>query len=262
MQNFKMFRELCGDDTLKDVVIVTHMWGEVSWEIGEAQEAKLASNDLFFRPVLEKRGQFFQHDDTLGSANAILHLLVWNNPQALRIQCELVDDHMDISQTAAAEELNHELMVQEWQHDEEKQRVQVEMEVAMKQQIDMRKAQEQVEQRRMQEGILKAETVAQCQMAELQAENMRIEQEMKETAERAKVKTERIAVEYQQHLHKEAEQVKQQNQVEAVEHAALENSMRQQEDEWRRAHKAEQLHIQEEIARAEAEAQQLEDEPQ
>ena len=49
---------------------------------------------------------------------------------------------MDISQTAAAEELNHELMVQEWQHDEEKQRVQVEMEVAMKQQIDMRKAQE------------------------------------------------------------------------------------------------------------------------
>ena len=80
MQNFKMFRELCGDDTLKDVVIVTHMWGEVSWEIGEAREAKLASNDLFFRPVLEKRGQFFQHDDTLGSANAILHLLVWNNP--------------------------------------------------------------------------------------------------------------------------------------------------------------------------------------
>lgn len=80
MQNFKMFRELCGDDTLKDVVIVTHMWGEVSWEIGEAREAKLASNDLFFRPVLEKRRQFFQHDDTLGSANAILHLLVWNNP--------------------------------------------------------------------------------------------------------------------------------------------------------------------------------------
>jgi hypothetical protein len=37
-RNFKMFREICGENTLKNVVIVTNTWGAVSKEIGEARE--------------------------------------------------------------------------------------------------------------------------------------------------------------------------------------------------------------------------------
>ncbi|KAJ3498496.1 hypothetical protein NLJ89_g10213 [Agrocybe chaxingu] len=40
-RNFKMFHELCGDSTLKNVVILTNMWGEVSREVGEARDTDI-----------------------------------------------------------------------------------------------------------------------------------------------------------------------------------------------------------------------------
>jgi len=49
-----MFRELCGDSTLKNVILVTNMWGDVSGSVGEARERELARE--FFKPVLEGAG--------------------------------------------------------------------------------------------------------------------------------------------------------------------------------------------------------------
>ena len=48
-RNFKM----CGDGTLKNIVIVTHMWGQVSKEVGEAREAKLKKEEKFFKSALD-----------------------------------------------------------------------------------------------------------------------------------------------------------------------------------------------------------------
>jgi len=126
-RNFKMFRELCGESTLKNVVVVTNMWSEVSREVGEAREAELASRDIFFKPVLDKGAQLVRHENTQESAEAIMHYLISNHPLALRIQRELVDQHMDISQTAAGEELNRELMEQIRRHREEMRALQEDM---------------------------------------------------------------------------------------------------------------------------------------
>jgi hypothetical protein len=126
-RNFKMFRELCGESTLKNVVVVTNMWSEVSREVGEAREAELASRDIFFKPVLDKGAQLVRHENTQESAQAIMHYLISNHPLALRIQRELVDQHMDISQTAAGEELNRELMEQIRRHREEMRALQEDM---------------------------------------------------------------------------------------------------------------------------------------
>ena len=122
-----MFRELCGESTLKNVVVVTNMWSEVSREVGEAREAELASRDIFFKPVLDKGAQLVRHENTQESAQAIMHYLISNHPLALRIQRELVDQHMDISQTAAGEELNRELMEQIRRHREEMRALQEDM---------------------------------------------------------------------------------------------------------------------------------------
>ena len=46
-RNFKMFRELCGDSSLKNVILVTNMWGEVSEAVGETREQELTTN--FFK---------------------------------------------------------------------------------------------------------------------------------------------------------------------------------------------------------------------
>ncbi|KAF7374714.1 hypothetical protein MSAN_00356700 [Mycena sanguinolenta] len=100
-RNFKMFRQLCGESTLRNVVIVTNMWSQVAPDVGEAREAELASDERFFRPVLEKGAQMLRNDNDVPSAQAIIWYLIGNQPKALRIQLELVDEGKDIRQTAA-----------------------------------------------------------------------------------------------------------------------------------------------------------------
>jgi enoyl-CoA hydratase/carnithine racemase len=118
-RNFKMFRQLCGDSTLKNVIILTNMWGHVGNDVGEARERELASDELFFKPVLEKGAQMLRHDQTLESAQAIIKRLLDNNPLVLQIQREIVDENKDISQTSAGTELNKELAAEMERHRKE-----------------------------------------------------------------------------------------------------------------------------------------------
>ncbi|PSR78109.1 hypothetical protein PHLCEN_2v7573 [Hermanssonia centrifuga] len=130
-RNFSMFRKLCGDETLRNVAIVTNMWGEVSPERGAAREQELRSDDLLFKQVLEKGAEMIRHDNTLESAQAILWHLVNKRPRVLRIQRELVDEGKDITQTAAGEELDRELAALAKKHMEQLAEVQKEMEEAL-----------------------------------------------------------------------------------------------------------------------------------
>jgi hypothetical protein len=68
-RNFRMFRKLCGDDTLKNVVIVTNTWSEVGQAKGEMREAELKNK--FFKPALDKGAQMLRHDNTVQSAHNI-----------------------------------------------------------------------------------------------------------------------------------------------------------------------------------------------
>jgi hypothetical protein len=132
-RNFKMFRQLCGESTLKNVVIVTNMWSEVSQDIGIAREAELASEDLFFKPVLDKGAQMLRHSNTPASAHVIIARIIENHPLSLQIQRELVDQKMDIVDTAAGEELNRELKIQLQKHRDEMHALQKEMQGMLRQ---------------------------------------------------------------------------------------------------------------------------------
>ena len=89
-RNFRMFRELCGDSGLKNVVILTNMWGQVTKDVGEARERELATDNLFFKPVLDKGAQMLRHDHTLASAQKVLRYFFNNQPAVLQIQREIV----------------------------------------------------------------------------------------------------------------------------------------------------------------------------
>ncbi|THV00999.1 hypothetical protein K435DRAFT_836974 [Dendrothele bispora CBS 962.96] len=130
-RNFKMFRQLCGSDALKNVVLVTNMWGEIGAEVGEAREFELKTEDKFWKPVLDKGAQIYRHDSTLQSAQAIVRHLVDKRLVALRIQIELVDQHKNLTDTAAGAELNRELMVQFEKHQEELKNLEREMKDAI-----------------------------------------------------------------------------------------------------------------------------------
>ena len=88
--NFEMFRELCGDNALHKVVIVTQMWGQVDVEVGKEREAELKREDDF-----EARSRRWRSDGTsreyrsLGGKKRPSHPS--DNPLPLHIQKGLVD---------------------------------------------------------------------------------------------------------------------------------------------------------------------------
>lgn len=102
-----MFRELCGEKTLKNVILMTNMWGRVTSQQGADREQQL--RDKYFKAAIEKGAQLQRHINTPESARAILRKILKNKPLALRIQRELIDEHKDISQTRAGVELNREI---------------------------------------------------------------------------------------------------------------------------------------------------------
>jgi hypothetical protein len=44
------------------------MWGEVSQAVGEAREEEFATQEMFFKPVLDNGRQFMRHENTAESA--------------------------------------------------------------------------------------------------------------------------------------------------------------------------------------------------
>ena len=130
-RNFSMFRKLCGDETLNNVLIVTNMWSEVTPEKGAAREHELQTDDLLFAPVLRKGALMLRHDNSLATAQAIMRQIVSNRPKALAIQRELVDEGKDITETAAGVELDKELAAMRKKHMEELSEIQRDMEEAL-----------------------------------------------------------------------------------------------------------------------------------
>ena len=102
-----MFRELCGEKTLKNVIIMTNMWGRVTPQQGADREQQLKDN--YFKAAIEKGGRLCRHNNTPKSARTILRMILENQPAVLKIQRELIDERKDIGQTGAGKELDREI---------------------------------------------------------------------------------------------------------------------------------------------------------
>lgn len=151
-RNFNMFRKLCGDETLKNVTIVTNMWGEVTPERGAARENQLRTNGKLFKPVLDAGAGMERHDGSVDSAQKIVRRIVNNTPLPLRVQREIVDEKKDITQTAAGVELDGELAALREQHKKELAEMRNEMAEALaandlKAKEELRQAQADLEEK-------------------------------------------------------------------------------------------------------------------
>ncbi|KAI0789932.1 P-loop containing nucleoside triphosphate hydrolase protein [Abortiporus biennis] len=131
-RNFRMFRKLCGDESLKNVVIVTNMWSEVQKDIGEAREVQLRGDSVLFKPVLDRGAQMMRHDGTYESGCNILEYFLHTNPHVLQIQRELVDEKKSIVETAACQLLDAAIAELKRKHEEEMYEMRREFEQAMK----------------------------------------------------------------------------------------------------------------------------------
>ena len=112
-----------------------------------------------------------RHDNTPESARAILEMIVDNQPLALRIQHELVDEQKDIGQTGAGVELNREICMLMQAHQEELKDLEESMRKAMGERDEVSRRELEKEMSRMQEEmerLWKESTEMQGTMADLQ----------------------------------------------------------------------------------------------
>ena len=146
-RNFRMLRELCGDSTLRNVVLMTNMWGEVSAKDGQDRENKLTSK--FFKPVLDKGAQMIRHYNTTESAHNIIRAIIRNHPMVLQIQREMVDEGKAIVDTAAGDVVNREINALIRKHQDEMKKLRDEMLQAMKDKDDVTRRELEDERQRM-----------------------------------------------------------------------------------------------------------------
>ena len=188
-----MLCELCGNEALKNVVLVTNMWGEVSPEAGEDREKQLSNK--FFKPALDNGAQLARHQNTSQSAHDIIQRIMGNHPVVLQIQRELVDEQKDIVRTAAGGAVNRELKEQMRRHQDELEGIQKDIEQALKEKDEQTRQELEEDRRRLQEQVDKVRQDSESMALNYAAERRRMEARMGEIEQEA-IERERAEAEH------------------------------------------------------------------
>jgi len=106
-RSFGWLKRICGEATLRNVVLITNMWGNVTPEVGASREKQLATE--FVKPALDKGAQLRRHYDTAESAHQIIREILDNHRVPLQVQRELVDEKREFNRTAVGEEIAREV---------------------------------------------------------------------------------------------------------------------------------------------------------
>jgi hypothetical protein len=131
MRNLKMFRKLCGEDPMKNVVIASTFWGVIPDNKAIAHEEELCSKDDFWGDMVEHGASVKRFAGDQKSALDIILSLARKPAVTLDIQRELVDEDKPIGKTAAGNAVNEELHRLEEKYKGEIKRFQEETAAAM-----------------------------------------------------------------------------------------------------------------------------------
>ena len=181
MKNLRMFKNLCGNDGLGNVILTTTAWGGVTEEEGCAREKQLREEERFWKPMIDAGSEIYRHDSEEQSARLILdHLVSKKNRIRLAIQHEMQDKKLSLEETAAGKEVEAQMekMKAEWT----KERDQLKSD--------------------MQKAVAASDKEAQRQIRE---ERREIEKKMRESDEnvrRLKVNNEELAAQLRRHRRK------------------------------------------------------------
>ncbi|KAG6335337.1 hypothetical protein ID866_3748 [Astraeus odoratus] len=104
LRNLNMFKELCGKDNFKNVVLVTTMWDELQTDtqLGTQREEELVRD--FWQPMIKLGSTTHRFNGTEECAWNIINSISVSQPadrQPLQIQREMVDEHKPVHRTAA-----------------------------------------------------------------------------------------------------------------------------------------------------------------
>ena len=107
-KNLEMFRKLCGDEALGNVVLGTTMWGDVSLEKGQQREQQLRST--YWEEMLQQGSVIMRvHGDSASAWEIVNHILESSRVEFVRIQEELLELQKVIPDTDAGRTLRYML---------------------------------------------------------------------------------------------------------------------------------------------------------
>ncbi|KAI8232461.1 hypothetical protein K4K54_011875 [Colletotrichum sp. SAR 10_86] len=114
-RSINMFKKLCGDDAYKHVVLTTSMWGDEENDAAKVRrETELKADEGFWGLMRSGGSKVMRWKNDRSSASAVVeHLLecrqIYGLP-TLQIQRELVEEHRDLEDTSAGQEVGRELL--------------------------------------------------------------------------------------------------------------------------------------------------------
>lgn len=138
LKNVHMFKELCGEDSLSNVVLVTTMWNVLgqsglSSEVGIDRENQLIHNDKFWGYMEKKGSRVVRHSGDAESARSIVSILVNKKEKVvLDIQRQMVDEKQTLDETAAGKFVQKELIEARKRYERDLSDFQQSMEDALK----------------------------------------------------------------------------------------------------------------------------------
>jgi hypothetical protein len=107
MRNLHMFKRLCGDQNLSNVVMATGHWEKIAEADGIERERQLKETKNFWGYMVERGSQVHRHYNTKESALKLIHSLVdgtKSRPKiVLDIQAQMVDEGKDLAETGAGQ---------------------------------------------------------------------------------------------------------------------------------------------------------------
>jgi hypothetical protein len=95
----KIFKEICGDNALSNVVLATTRWGEVDEQVGIKREKELRESHWFY--LLNKGARMQRYYGTKDSAVGIVAELLGKSDVVLDIQKQIVDEGKVLGKTSA-----------------------------------------------------------------------------------------------------------------------------------------------------------------
>ncbi|WYZ36266.1 hypothetical protein EsH8_XII_000016 [Colletotrichum jinshuiense] len=112
LRNLRMFKELCGENAYRHVVLATSMWSKEDFGVAKRREHELIGDGGFWAEMAT-RGSPVRRWNSRNSALEIIDLLMSekreHGPATLQIQRELVDEQKHLERTAAGQEVDREL---------------------------------------------------------------------------------------------------------------------------------------------------------
>jgi len=103
-----MFQKLCGNDSLKNVILVTTFWDQIPPDVGERREKELVLGPMFWKPMVERGSKVHRYHLNKSKATDIVKEVLRNQTTILDIQKELVDQHLVLKDTSAGQALTED----------------------------------------------------------------------------------------------------------------------------------------------------------